>query len=452
MPPANTTELNKIVLRVNDQIATLYDYQLRRADAIGEVMRRIKDPKEQKDDLAQVSENVFRDMFQELLLSSRAEQLAVDASDSDVDERIATMKKNFGIKTDADFQQALAQSGMTLEQLRAQVRRTLRIQGVIAKEVQSKVKVKDDDMRRYYRAHEADYRVPEQLQLREVVVLEDSGLSAAERGRMAADIRAAVAGGKSLADAVAPYAGKNQTSSVVELGWVSHKDLDPKLEAVAWKLAKAGEVSEPVDARGGLHLLQLADRHPAHVKPFSEVQAQIQQAEQERLFREETVKYLADLETRSLVVADPPREAADFRRKIGIAADPATQGLAGAAATAGAPAPDAAAAASGAAKGDAAGATTPKTPTTPPTPPNTEPVTAGSLDQVVPQAPTIDTTSKKTGQGGLPAPQPTGTAPPEVTIPPPPPSPGGQPPPPAGSQNQTVPPPSPSTPVPPPVV
>jgi peptidyl-prolyl cis-trans isomerase SurA len=426
--PAESEVLNKVVLRVNDQIATLYDFQLRRADAIGEIMRRIHDPKEQKDELAQVSENVFRDMFQELLLSSRADQLAVEATDAEVDDAIANVRKNFGIKTDAEFQQALTQNGMTLEQMRAQTRKRLRIQGVMSKEVQAKIKVKDEDTRRYYRKNEALFRVPEQVQLREVVVLEDSGLPAAERNRIAVEIRAAVAGGKTLAEAVAPYAAKSQTSSVVELGWVSPKDLDPKLEETAWKLSANG-VSEPVDARGGLHLLQLIDRHPAHLKPFVEVQAQITQQEQERLFRDESIKYMADLEARSLVVADPPREAANFRRKMGVAEDPAIQGLNGASTSAaGTPA------APGATKEAPAA-----------------PATAGSLDQVVPQSsPLLDTTDKKKDQGGLPAPEPAGEAPADkVKIPPP--SPATTPvPPPAGSQNATTPPPSPATPVPPP--
>ncbi len=436
---ADAEVVNKVVLRVNDQIATLYDFQLRRADAISEIMRRIHDPKEQKDELAQVSENVFRDMFQELLLSSRADQLAVEATDAEVDDQIATVRKNFGIKTDAEFQQALTQNGMTLDQLRAQTRKRLRIQGVMSKEVQSKIKVKDEDIRRYYRQHEAVYRVPEQVQLREVVVLEDSGLPAAERGRIAAEIRAAVAGGKTLAEAVAPFAAKSQTSSVVELGWVSPKDLDPKLEESAWKLSTNG-VSEPVDARGGLHLLQLIDRHPAHLKPFSEVQAQITQQEQERLFRDESVKYMADLEARSLVVADPPREAANFRRKMGAAEDPAIQqGLNGggtAAPAAGTPAAGGAAAAAPAPPAAASGGTA---------------ATSGSLDQVIPQPPPlVDTTDRKKDQGGLPAPEPAGTAPADkVKIPPP--SPSTTPvPPPAGSQNATTPPPSPATPIPPP--
>jgi foldase protein PrsA len=396
--PAAAEPLNRIVLRVNDQIATLYDYQQRRADAVREVLRRVRDAKEQQEELAQVPENVFRDMFQELLLSSRADQMAIEVGDQEVDQAIASMKQSFGIKTDEEFRQALEQSGITFEQLRAQTRRNLRLREVMGKEVQARVKIKDEDLRRYYRINDAEFRVPEQVQLREVVVLEEGGLPAAERSGIAAEIRNAVTGGKSLADAVAPFAAKGQASKVVELGWVSPKDLDPKLESAAWKLAKNG-ITEPVEARGGLHLLQLLDRHAAHVRPFSEVQAQIQAREQERLSRQESIRYLAELETKSLVVADPPREAANFRRKIGVQEDQAMQGLAaGGAGGANAANPGAAAA----------------------------PEASGA------HPPTIDTTDQKHDRGGLPAPRPAGAPTTDkVTIPPP--SPAAPPPPPPAS-------------------
>ena len=400
--------LNRIVLRVNDQIATLYDYQRRRADAEREVMRRVQDPAERRHELDQVGENVFRDLFQDLLLTSRADQLGIETTDQEVDQQVANMRENAGIKTDEEFQSALQQYGMTLEQLRTQARRMSRMREVMAKEVTSKIKVKEDDLRRFYRKNEDRFRVPEQVQLREVVVLDDSGLSDAERGRLAAEIRPAAASGKSLADVAAPFAAKKQTSGVVELGWVSPKDLDPKLEAAAWKLQK-GAVTEPVQGRGGLHLLQLIDRKPAHLRPFAEVQSAIQQQEQERLFREESAKYMAELEGKSLVVADPPQEAAGFRRKIGAPEDEAMKGLA----TAGA----------------ATGATT-ATPAGQP---------AGDLTDSHPGS--VDTSDRK--KGGLPAAQPVGAPQREpVTIPPP----SNIPPPPA----PTPPPPSPPPPSPPP--
>jgi parvulin-like peptidyl-prolyl isomerase len=408
--PARAEVLNRVVLRVNDQIATLYDYQRRRAETMRQIAQGIQDPVERRNALDQVSENVFRDMFQELLLTSRADQLAVEVTDQEVDERLAKIRDSIGIKTEADFQTALRQNEMTLEGLRSQTRKNLRIGEVMQKEVTSKIKVKDEDLRRYYRQHVEQFTVPEQVQLREVVVLEDSGLPAAERGRIAAAVREAVLSGKSLADAVAPYAGKGQTSSVVEIGWVSPKDLDPKLEAAAWKLKKDG-MTEPVAARGGDHLLQLIDRHPQHVKPFSEVQAAIQQQEQERIFRQDSIKYMADLETRSLVVADPPPEAANFRRRIG-GEDESLKGLAGAAAdkTPGA--------GSGAADGDAAGDVTGAHPTP------------------------VDTTTDH--KQGLPAASPAGAPPKDTVIIPPPTAmpapPATTPPPPEKKQQPSAPP------------
>jgi len=408
--PAGAEALNRVVLRVNDQIATLYDYQRRRAETMRQIVQGIQDPAERQAALAQVSENVFRDMFQELLLSSRADQLAVEVSDQEVDDRLAKIRESLGIKTDADFQAALRQNEMTLEGLRNQTRRNLRIGEVMAKEVTSKIKVKDEDLRRYYRQHQDQFTVPEQVQLREVVVLEDSGLPAAERGRIAAAIREAVLSGKSLADAVAPFAAKGQASGVVEIGWVSPKDLDPKLEEAAWKLSKNG-VTEPVAARGGDHLLQLIDRHPQHVQPFGEVQATIQQREQERIFREDSTKYMADLETRSLVVADPPPEAANFRRGIGGAGDESLKGLAAAGTGA-----DKTSGEAGAAAGDVTG---------------THPAT-------------IDTTTKR--KEGLPTASPAG-APPKDTVVIPPPSampapPSSTPPPPEKQQQPSAPPPA----------
>lgn len=405
--PAGAEVLNRVVLRVNDQIATLYDYQRRRAETMRQIVQGIQDPAERRTALDQVSENVFRDMFQELLLSSRADQLAVEVNDQEVDDKVAKIRDGLGIKSDAEFQAALRQSEMTLEGLRTTTRRNLRIGEVMQKEVTSKIKVKDEDLRRFYRQHQEQLTVPEQVQLREVVVLEDSGLPAAERGRIAAAIREAVLSGKSLADAVAPYAGKGQASSVVEIGWVSPKDLDPKLEAAAWKLPKNG-VTEPVAARGGDHLLQLIDRHPQHLKPFAEVQAAIQQQEQERIFRADSIKYMADLETRSLVVADPPPEAANFRRGIGGGETESLKGLAGAAADKTPPA-------GGGAAGDGSA--------------------AGDVVGAHPAA--VDTTTDH--QQGLPAATPAGAPPKDTVIIPPPsamPAPPATTPPPPESQQQ----------------
>jgi parvulin-like peptidyl-prolyl isomerase len=305
---------NRIVLRVNDQIATLRDYALRRQELTRDIMRRTEmDPEERNRLLEQAPELVFRDLYQELLLESRAQQIGVEVSRTQIDTAIENMKQNFGIKTDEDFRAALAQSAMTEAQLRTSLEKQLRIRELMDREVRTRIKLEEEDLRRYYRKNIEQFRQPEQVQLREVVVLEQGGLpTAEERTRAAAQIRQAVAGGKSLAEAIAELQPKGVTSNVIDLGWVTPGDLDATLEAAAWKLAP-GALSEPVPGRGGLHLLQVVERRESRLPAFAEVAEQIQAREQERVYSEEFTKYLSELEKKSLIVAEPPQEAAEFR-------------------------------------------------------------------------------------------------------------------------------------------
>jgi parvulin-like peptidyl-prolyl isomerase len=316
--------LNRIVLRVNDQIATLYDYEQRRSNMAREILRQQDvDEEERRGLLADVGELAYKDLYEELLVESRAGQLGIEVADAQIAEQLAQMKQNFGIQTDEDFAAALAQSGLTAEQLRERLRRDLRAREVMGREVQSRVKVDEDDLRRIYQRDRDQFRQPEQVQLREVVVLEEGGLpTAGERARLAAEIRQTVSGGsggsggKSLADAVAEPAKKGQTSNVIDIGWVAPGDLDPTLESAVWKLAP-GSLSEPVAARGGLHLVQLVERRESRIPPFSEVQEQIRTREQRRKMQEEVSRYMAELEKKSLIVTEPPPGAENFRRLLG---------------------------------------------------------------------------------------------------------------------------------------
>jgi parvulin-like peptidyl-prolyl isomerase len=319
LPAALRAELvNKVVLRVNDQIATLYDYEQRRAGMAQEILRQQDlGDEERRKLMSQVGELAFKDMFEELLIESRAEQLGIEVSETQIDQQVGQMKQNFGIQNDEQFAQALAQSGMTEPQLRERLRRDLRAREVMGREVQSRIQLDEDDLRRLYQKNRDQFRQPEQLQLREVVVLDEGGLpTAGERAALAAGIRQAVGGGKSLADAVAEHAQKGHTSNVIDIGWVSPGDLDPGLESAVWKLAP-GTLTEPVAGRGGLHLLQVVERREARIPAFAEVQEQIRMREQRRRMQDEVAIYMAELEKKSLIVAEPPPGAEGFRKFLG---------------------------------------------------------------------------------------------------------------------------------------
>ena len=311
--PARADDVNRVVLRVNDRIATLYDFEQRKADMQAQLLHQQDMPLEQRREvLNHLGTTVFRDMFEELLLMSRADQADVKISAEDIASSISRMRENYKLDTDEQFQAALAQSGMTLDQLRDQVRRNLTMQTVISREVQAKIEIDEEVLRRYYRDHPQEFQVPEQVRLQELVVLDDSKLSEDERVQLAAALRKELIAGRPLAELAAENAKTGATSGLIDIGWVAKGDLSADLEKAVWDL-KPGEVSEPVASRGGLHLVTLLERRAATLRPFTEVADEIRGKERERLFADKYKEYLDRLEREAYVQLDPPPEAKDFR-------------------------------------------------------------------------------------------------------------------------------------------
>lgn len=316
MASVGAAQVNEIVLRVNDRIATTYDYESERMERFVAIQQADSLTEERKQELlASLGETVMKDIFEQLLMLSRADQLKIQISPSEIEDAVGRTMENFGIKNQAEFQAALQSSGMTEAKLRARLEKTLLTQQVMGQEVYSRVSLDEEDLRRYYQSHAEDFQVPQRLNLQEVVVLESSGLNDEDLALLAEEIRQQLSTGRDIEEVIAPYREEGVSTGVVDLGWVEVGDLNQDLEQAVWGL-ETGGVSPAVEARGGLHILVVAEREEARLLDFLEVQDQIRSIEQGRLMQDEMEKYIAELKNNSYVVANPPPEAAGFRASL----------------------------------------------------------------------------------------------------------------------------------------
>lgn len=316
-------EVNRIVLRVNDRIATLYDYEKLRDERLRQLERSGLSDEEQQRERASVGVDTMRNLFQEMLLLSRADQLDVRIGPSRLQEALESTKENFGIKTDEDYEEALRQSGLTREGLRDQIENSLRVREVFGLEVYSEVAVEEEDLRRYYTAHPDEFRTTTALLLREIIVLESSG-SPDERAALAQELREAIVAGE-VDQLLTETQADGRTTGWIDLGWVESGDLDPQLQAAIEGL-EVKAVSEPAAARGGLHLLELVERRESRILEFSEIRQQLEEAERGRRIEKRQAEYLRDLEDEAFIVAHPPPDAADFRAELTAAAPTPVEG------------------------------------------------------------------------------------------------------------------------------
>ena len=102
--------------------------------------------------------NILRQLIEEEVLQQRAAKLNLVASDEEVDAKLAEMKAPF---TQEEFNGRLKASGLTLDDLRKNLRRSLTIDKLLNKEINTRINITDADIAAYYEQNKAAYNLVE---------------------------------------------------------------------------------------------------------------------------------------------------------------------------------------------------------------------------------------------------------------------------------------------------
>jgi parvulin-like peptidyl-prolyl isomerase len=173
--------------------------------------------------------------------------------------------------------------------------------GVIQQEVRQRVDVTEEELRRIYDERQDEFRVPEKIKVREIVVL-DSPRAAELAATVVEELRTGI----SFEEVKGRHG--DQLSGVLDIGWVSRGDLDPAIEDGVWEL-DVEEITEPITARGGLHIAQLVERQETSVQPYEEVEERVYGAEFNRRMMEEYEDYLLELQDQAFFQCRGPLES-----------------------------------------------------------------------------------------------------------------------------------------------
>ncbi len=315
-------DVNRIVLRVNDEIFTLYDYEMRKARMSASLLNDPAiSPSQRQERLAAVGKEVMQEALHDMLLASQARRASVTVSDAEIDASIDDVRKSQGIETDEQFQIALSQAGLTRDTLRANFRQDMMTARLVQKEVTGNIEVSEDEMRAYYRNHPDEFRTPEERRLREVIVLEASGLPDGELRKTAEKLHQELsAPGAKTAEIVGRYQDQGYSSSLIDLGWLKRDELEKSLSEAAWGL-EVGSYAKPIKARGGYHVVFLEEKKGGEVQAYADVQNQIVGRERQKRFAKEYRTYLSQLEKGSYVQENPPIEALGYRSLLATVAE-----------------------------------------------------------------------------------------------------------------------------------
>jgi peptidyl-prolyl cis-trans isomerase SurA len=102
--------------------------------------------------------SILDELIMEEILLSKANDLKIQVTDSDVDSAYAEAKKNIG---DEAYQQELTKRNLTTADMRDRLRRELTAQRVLDREVASKITISDQQVTDFFNANRAQFNLPE---------------------------------------------------------------------------------------------------------------------------------------------------------------------------------------------------------------------------------------------------------------------------------------------------
>lgn len=224
------------------------------------------------------------------------------ATDADRTNAIATTQKFIEEKrsralSEAAFNRQIRAVGMTPEQFHDQILEQATVKAVIDRELRTRQKVTDDDIKKYYDEHPDFFKEPEKwtvqhvhLAFRDRLTLQELSPEALEAKRKKMDdlLKRAKAGedfGKLVKENTEDMLTRDDAGKYT----FSKGQMPVEFEAAATTL-KPGQISDIVTTRYGWHIIKLLENIPPKTQDLAEAKDKIKEA----VLQEATQKALPD--------------------------------------------------------------------------------------------------------------------------------------------------------------
>ncbi len=230
--------------------------------------------------------SILDELINNEILLERATKMNLIATDAEVEEKFTESKSPY---TEEEFQKKLKDAGLTVDDLKSDIRRQLSIQKLLNREVVAKISITDSDVAELYTKNRAQFNVAEpQYHILQIVVTprpdpsvhnrkNDKATNDAEAKRKVELLEQKLASGADFSQLAMDYSEDSTASTGGDLGFVPESALnqsDPALKKMVLSM-KPGEVTQPVGVKGGgYRILKLLAKEAAGQRGISDPQVQ----------------------------------------------------------------------------------------------------------------------------------------------------------------------------------
>ena len=291
---------NRIVAIVNDDIIT-------EADVLSYASAQFDDPQEtQRVDPRSVEMQlvVLRRLIEQRLILQEAKRAGVSVATEEILEHLETLRSHFD--SDEAFEQSLADSHLTQEQLKEKIREQLMVQRLIDAKIRSTIVVSPQEVAREIGAHPELAKQGDRVRAAHILIRVNEKRSAESARARIEEISKQLSAGAEFGSLAKRYSEDPHAAEGGAMSWVAQGELMPELDAALFRLTP-GEWSQPIQTRLGFHLVKVEERKPAESLSTQEAHRTVYQQLYQQKFQDAFVRWLTQLKRHAYI--EIPKES-----------------------------------------------------------------------------------------------------------------------------------------------
>ena len=292
--------VDRIVAVVNNEIITLYDLDQKFTPYAKKIKALGYSAGKERETLFKVRSDVLNQLIDSTLFNQQIEKYNLTVTEKEIDNSLERMKvaRHY---TDEDIRAGLAQQGLTMEDLRKEIKDQLLRRKLVNLEVKSKIVVTPENIKSYFESHPEKYAGEKKYQLWNIFVNFSSTASDAEK-RSALNKMQVVLDKLKQGNNFETLAGDEALRSLQvkggELGLFLIKELSPLLQRVV-KDMKAGEFSSILDSGFGYQIIYVQKIIDTTVKNLAEAEKEIEDILFKEMVDNKFREWMKELRSRS---------------------------------------------------------------------------------------------------------------------------------------------------------
>jgi parvulin-like peptidyl-prolyl isomerase len=210
-------------------------------------------------------------------LQQAADELGIEVTEKDIDKEVADFVEQRFAGKRKDLEKALAEQGLTEEDLR-EILATTALSRKVFDEITKDVKISDEEINAYYAQNQSQYSTPASRDVRHILIgkKKPNGDVDYAKNKVEADrVYAELQGGGDFAALARQLSDDEQSAKVGGKLTINRGETVPAFDETSFQLEQ-GEISKPVRTEFGYHIIEaLSPVREAKTTPLAKVRASI---------------------------------------------------------------------------------------------------------------------------------------------------------------------------------